>query len=313
MARNSTMSKIEPSVLSMHFTVPAGSSTIDLSQSACILNRRFYRQGLSWAVSGITVLKSGATETGAVGISIARLPSTWSMSNSWTKSFSHWNRQQMDAIEEAGAESAVARFRDFKIHMDVNHVTAGFAANLLPRDYNVVAAIPGEWESSQIVIPNYTADASGSLTLPREFALHAVGPGYSSNSRGMIQGYADSRSFPQSPDPVSPDIGSPNNWMRDMFDVGSESSEISDNATDKNDDLPYVQADYPGGLANMPGLQFVDGGYFSAGTHSNKLHLRGDTYPCGLIRLDSDQEVTIIVHLVPGSHKGYLCEPMQEM
>ena len=118
------MKKIQPAVLSMAFSLPTGTSTVDLSQSASILNRRFYRQGLSWAVSGIRVFKALPTETGAVGITWSRLPSTWSMSNGWEKAFRAWNKQQKDAIDEAGAQSAVARFRDFKIHMDVTHVTS---------------------------------------------------------------------------------------------------------------------------------------------------------------------------------------------
>jgi len=305
--------KIQPSVLTMAFVAPEGLSTVDLSQSASILNRRFMRQGITWAVSGFTVFKNGATETGSVGINISRLPSTWTMANSWQKSMSLWNKQQMDAIEEAGAESAVARFRDFKIHMDVQHVTDSFDENLLPVGVDAVAALTGEWQYSQIVIPNYTADPSGSFTLPREFALHAVGVGYNSASRGMIQGYADSRAYPQSPDPVSPVIQSADNWMRDMFDVGNDNQEITGNATDVNDDLPYDQTAYPGGSTNLTGLQLVDAAYFSAGTNSNKVHLRGDTFPCGLIRIQSDQQVSVLVHLVPGTHKGYMCSPMQDM
>jgi len=305
--------KIQPAPLTMSFTVPVGYSTIDLSQCASILNRRFYRQGISWAVSGFRVFKPGATEAGAVGIIVSRLPSTWSMSNGWEKSFRLWNKQQMDSIEEAGAESAVARFRDFKIHMDVNHVTSGFESNLLPIDTLSSVPATGEWEHSQIVIPNYTDDASGSNILPREFALHAVGAGYNSNSRGIIEGYADSRAYPQSPDPVSPLISSADNWMRDMFDVGNDNSEITSNATDRNDELPYDQVNYPGGQTQLPGLQIVDVGYFSAGTNSNKIHLKGDTFPCGLVRLLSDQEVEILIDLVPGTHKGYMCSPMQDM
>lgn len=315
MARRSRKktSKIQPSVLSMAFSVPSGQSTIDLSQSASLLNRRFYRQGILWAVAGFRVYKAGATETGAVGIQIAKLPSTWSLANGWEKSFRLWNTQQMEAIKEAGAESAVARFRDFKIHMDVDHVTSGFATNLLPTDSSNSVSIAGEWEHSQIVLPNYSPDASGTTNQPREFALHAVGAGYNTLSRGIIQGYADSRAFPQSPDPVSPVISSANNWMRDMFDVGNDNSEITGNATDRNDDLPYTQADYPGGALQLPGLQVVDVGYFSSGTNSNKIYLKGDTFPCGLVRLESDQAVVMIVDLVPGQHKGYLCESMQDM
>jgi len=316
-SRTKRMKKVQPSVLTMLFEIPVGNSTIDLSQAASILNRRFYRQGITWAVSGFRAYKPGATEAGAVGLTISKLPNTWTMSNGWEKSFRLWNKQQMEAIEEAGAESAVARFRDFKIHMDVTHVTDGFSNNLLPQDDRVVQqptpTLVGEWQHSEIVIPNYTADASGTEIVPREFALHAVGAGYNTLSRGIVQGYADSRAYPQSPDPVSPVISSANNWMRDMFDVGSDNSEITGNATDRNDDLPYTQVEYPGGSTQLPGLQMVDAAYFSAGTNSNKLYLKGDTFPCGLVRVFSDQLITLIVDLVPGHHKGYLCQPMQDM
>lgn len=312
--RSRGMKKIQPSVLSMAFRVPAGNSTVDLSQSASILNRRFYRQGIVWAVSGIRVFKANPTETGAVGISWSRLPATWSMSNGWEKAFRAWNKQQKDAVEAAGAESAVARFRDFKIHMDTTHVASGFANNLLPLDASGNIPVPGEWEESLIVVPNQTLDATGSRVDPKEYSLHAVGVNDNGGiSRGIVEGYADSRAYPQSPDPVSPPIDSFNNWMRDMFDVGNDNQETTQNATDRNDDLPYTQVNYPGGETQLPGLQLADISYFSAGTNSNKLFMKGDTVPCGLIRFFSDQQVDVIIDVVPGHHKGYLCQPMTEM
>ena len=56
MARN-----MEPAVQTMTFTnitAPGGglsTSYIDLSQCASIINRRFYRQGLNWAVAGFKI------------------------------------------------------------------------------------------------------------------------------------------------------------------------------------------------------------------------------------------------------------------
>ena len=62
MARRS--SKIEPAVLTLNVVIPStapgvlSSSTVDLSQCASLLNRRFYRQGINWAVAGVKVLSS---------------------------------------------------------------------------------------------------------------------------------------------------------------------------------------------------------------------------------------------------------------
>ncbi len=109
MARR-TSNKIQPAVMTLDLQTPTvtagtvGEFTADLSQIASLVNRRFYRQGLNWAVSGFKI-------TSAVNGSVAvlKIPNTWVASNAWEKSFRAWNKQQMDAVDEAGAESAVAR------------------------------------------------------------------------------------------------------------------------------------------------------------------------------------------------------------
>ncbi|MDC0008373.1 hypothetical protein OAE12_01565 [bacterium] len=319
--------KIQPSEMTFRFATPnfngARSFYIDLSQVASIVNRRFYRQGINWAVAGFKVL--AATE-GSGTINIQKIPNTWISSNSWMKAFSAWNKQQMDTIEESGAESAVAAFRDFKIFADANHVDDYRAAgsdlnlvNLMPTDAASFAA-GGEWEPSQIVIPNTSADATGSLIEPREYLLHMVGINNNGGfSRGVIEGYADSRAYPQSPDPVAPDIGAGDNWLRDMFNVGNDNSEIARNATDKNDNLPYPQIEYPGGETQLPNLQVHDEAFITATTIGGMTRLKGGNFPCGLIKLDMSRTAVetgnyiIQIDLVPGNHRGYLCEPMTEM
>ena len=314
--------KIQPAVMTITLPTPSvsgggtGRSYVDLSQVASLVNRRFYRQGLNWAVAGFKV---SSLQPGSV--SMAKLPNTWVTSNAWEKAFRAWNKQQMDAIEEAGAESAVARFRDFKVFADPTHVTAGVATNLLPVDYGGNTYAAGEWDESIIVVPNVTPDASGSEVDPIEYRLHMVGINNNAGlSRGVIEGYADSRAYPQSPDPVSPIIGSGNNWLRDMFDVGNDSSEITENATDRNDDLPYPQVNYPGGELQAPDLEFHD---FTTIFESNPTNgigtqrLKGGNFPCGLIAFDwspvNSANLVIQIDLVPGNHRGYLCEPMTEM
>ena len=54
-------SKMEPAVQTMTVQMPAvpggsvGTHYVDLSQIASLFNRRFYRQGINWALSGIKV------------------------------------------------------------------------------------------------------------------------------------------------------------------------------------------------------------------------------------------------------------------
>ena len=308
--------------LQFDITTPTGGTEyIDLSQCASLVNRRFYRQGINWVVSGFKFVAGPNSGT----IAVSKLQQNWTMANGWKKAFALWNNQQMDAIEAAGAESAVARFRDFKVHADEDHVAAGFAGNLLPSVGTIGSlstATPGEWEAAEIILPNADIDpASGARTEPRENFLHmhgtnefVVGP---IASRGIVEGYADSRAYPQSPDPVSPAIDSGNNWMRAMSDVGNDNEEITDNATDKNDNLPYPQVDYPGGQNQLNLMELHDVGGVSGTTIGGTTVLRGGTFPCGLIRFDwsgdSSLDAVLLVNLVPGSHRGYLCEPMQDM
>ena len=123
--------KIEPAVQTMSFAIPAGvsgneSSYIDLSQCASLLNRRFYRQGINWAVSSIKIL----TQSFAGQVLIYKLPETWVMSNAWEKGFRTWQKMNDEALEES--ESVKPRFLDYKIYADAGHHNIGYVANLLP-------------------------------------------------------------------------------------------------------------------------------------------------------------------------------------
>ena len=122
-------SKIQPAAMTLAFTIPAvsGASYIDLSQVASLVNRRFYRQGINWAVAGFKVL-TGSNLTGSFKIS--KLPNTWVMSNAWEKSFRAWQRMNNEALDET--PSVRPKFLDFKIYANEQHHAQGFAANLFP-------------------------------------------------------------------------------------------------------------------------------------------------------------------------------------
>jgi hypothetical protein len=315
--------KIQPSpmTLTLATAVSAPGATlrsyIDLSQCASIMNRRFYRQGLNWAVSGFKIT---STQPGFSVVS--KVPTTWVSSNAWHKTFALWNKQIVDTLEEGGNESLRARFSDFKVFADPAHRALGVAGNLLPVDSAGVAATAGEWDASRIVLPQTAADGSGTLIDPTEFTLHMVGASTGA-SKGIIEGYADSRAFPQSPDPVGPAASSANNWMSAMFDDGSANPEILDNAENENDDLPYDQVNYPGGATQVPNLAWHDFTQIystSATTNVGIQRMKGGMFPCGLVAIDWTPaaeaiaaNLVIQIDLVPGDHRGYLCEPMQDM
>lgn len=309
MARRS-MSKIEPAVMEFYYTVAAGGDlTLDLMKDACLYNRRFYRQGQYVGVQDIT-MSSTTASAGTGFLTIEKIPQTWVAFAAWHKAMRTWMEQQDEAIADSDSESAVARFRDFKVYADVTHRTNGSAT---PLDGAGVALPAGEWDYSEIVIPNATPDASGSTVDPVEYQLHMVGVNNNAGlSRGVIDGYQMSRAYPQSPDPVSPNIASNENWLGRMFNVGNDHNEIVSNAINHNDDLPYPQDEYPGGAVNMNSLALHAKKGLS--TTFNTTTFSGGMFACGLIRITNTSNVDqqIVVRLVPGTARGYMAIPMQE-
>ena len=188
----------------------SGSAYVDISQCASILSRKFLRQGLAWAVKSMRVMMPPADTPydNRNSFVISRVPVSWVASNAWHKAQAHWLKQQNEALEDSGTQSAAARFRDFKIYADKGHVTAGSLSNLLPVSVGPGQSVGpflnafqtdgyaqvGEWEYSKFVEPNNNL----------QVYMHACGGDITNTSKGMIQAYAESRAFPTSPDPQHP-------------------------------------------------------------------------------------------------------------
>ena len=337
--------KLQPAVKTMKFKLPKtegvafGNATIDLSQCASILNRRFYRQGLNWAVAGFTL-------QGFAGVSayveISKIPDTWVASNAWEKGFRAWNKMNREALQEA--ESTKARFTDFKVYMDQVHYDAGVGLNLLPFDNATtgsdVQAVPGEWEMSQFEIPqvyNALLDPTNQST-----GMGIIWTGDNFNGAAdpvvsLIQGYANSRALPSITDPNVPDDASdtdgltPENWLSAIFNEGNEQTgDVLAHVTEQNNEPPYpyendgthIDTMYPGGATQLPNLELHYPLQIAPSTVSGLSTAPGSNFPGGLIRIQYsitvndpsiDAETMLLVHMVPGDHRGYLAESMQDV
>jgi len=327
--------KIEPSAMTLEFPgiqIPAGGGEthyIDLSQVASLVNRRFYRQGINWAVAGVKILSSDTTGNPNGIVSLRKLPNTWIMSNAWEKSFRAWSKMNREAIAEA--ESIRPKFLDFKIYADATHHQAGYGANLLPDGFTA-----GQWVSAKFVIPktNGTDD-----TISHEIV--AVGANYPGtgasglNAVSLIEGYAASRALPDILDPNMPDdallaAGStPQNYLGALFNDGTDqTADVIEDMRFDNKIAPYpfendgtnLDTMYPNGANQGPGLQIHDYEFITGTTIGGTTRLKGGNFPCGLMQftfantaLDGNCSYYIYLDLVPGNHRGYLCEPMTEM
>lgn len=311
-----------------------GTSYIDLSQCASILNRRFYRQGLNWAVAGMSIYANGTNKT----VRVATLQKNWVTFNAWKKGFALWQKMNEEVLDTE--PSIKAKYHDFKVFMDRSHLTNhvdgssrnnqtdinSAAKNLIPivcnpsDGSNIWPSTDNtEWEYSKFVIPTAGGAAPAEeayVTMNGQSTLTAT-----EESVGLISGYGLSRGRPQLTDPNAPTT-SVDSWMNALFDDGATDGDVRDNLLEENDQAPYPlagptsgQERYPGGEVNLAGLELVSPPITSsAGTdYAGRTQIPGFTAPCGLIYIKNDGAVTVQVHLVPGDHRGYMAVPMQEM
>ena len=336
-------SKIQPAVLKLNFAITATSPAketnyVDLSQVASIVNRRFYRQGLNWAVAGFKLLSPGGS-TGE--FSIHKLPNTWVMSNAWEKGFRHWMKMNKEALESS--ESVKPKFLDFKIYANDDHHVKGYDNNLLPHSAATLSsslsvANPGEWIHSTFHIPNTDVDQSDSTSInPR--SVIAVGANYQSVGAdgnyavSLIEGYAASRALPDVLDPNTPDDASSvngsmaQNWLAALDnDFDQQTGDVLIDMISENNVAPYpfendgINTDtmYPGGANQLDSLEIHSQEYVTGTTIGGTTHLPGGNFPCGLIEIATagfrpDELLLLEITLVPGTHRGYLAESMTEM
>lgn len=315
--------KRQPAVLQMNFLAPAGDSYIDLALAASIANRRGYKQqDMTWGVAQFELFGAPAASGSLV---IEKLPETWVFENAYKKTKALWTEMNDQVLDQE--ESIRGKYADFKILMDADHGAATIQDNANPAGtiltpVQVVAganqwtladfaggAPPADWNYSQLTIPN--DPVSGATA---NYYIHAVGANTAA-SKGMIAGYELSRARVQNPDPNVP---TSQGWMTDLFDVGEQLDELRDVIEDDNDRPPYANpssgstAYYPGGSQEQPVLQTHSFCNFTTTTVSSKNTIMGGLFQNGLLKVNNNTGglVTIIVHLMPGSHRGYFCEEM---
>lgn len=312
--------KFQPAVMQIEIQVPTGVSYVDLALCASLVNRRGYKQeNTNWAIGQIELLGG----IGAAGLfTVGKLPETWVYHNAYEKSRALWHKMNDQVLDEE--PSIVGKYADFKIYIDDNmrqqtiqdganpagKILTPQVSGLTAADFSGAVSPRADWEYSQLTIPN-----DGGPGVSVDYYLHALGANTGS-SKGLIAGYARSRSRPQAQDPNVPTT---EGWMTDLFDVGDNLEELRDVIVQDNDRAPYpispeqTSGDfYPGGGSEFAGPQVHGFCNFTPTTLSLKNVISGGMFGNGLMLLNNDTGTTVamLLHMMPGDHKGYLCEEL---
>jgi len=323
--------KPTPAQMTLSFISQPGASWLDLNLAASIANRRGYKQqGSDWVVAGFTLY------TGTTGaMSIWKAPDTWVVDNAYTKAMAlHKEMQEQVLADEPDIQG---KWHDFKVYLDSNMtaetiqcaadptgriltpVTEQFGTGLIQvpavgqtdslttADFTGAAAPKADWSWSKLQIPN--DPASGTTA---EYVMHLIGPD-TPTSKGLVAGYALSRSRPNDNEPNVPRV---EGWMNELFDVGENNEEIRDDIVADNDQPPYAlfpgsstSEAYPGGSTEQTGLHLHSASSVTGTTVGGITNIRGGNFKCGLMKLFNVglTDCIVQVHLVPGNNRGYLC------
>ena len=217
------------------YSLPDGTSYIDIFKDLSAVNRKLIRQGRIAYITDIQYIIH-QTATGDAGVlQIQALPNTWVVNNAWKKAQAHWLGQQKRALSTTGS-GAKPTWHDFKVYYDASHRTGNTLA--------VQGLSYGEWMYSKLY---YETDANA----VQEWNIHVLGDNVSTTDKGLVLNYQASRATVQAEDPDVPTTASTNMYALMQTDIDSVSDEVMNDMEDTNDAPPYDHDDYPGNDSNF--------------------------------------------------------------
>lgn len=304
------MPKIEPAVTQLLYQVPNGDSYIDIAKDLSKINRRLYRQGMTYVIQDIQFAQNiGTKATDITQISFATAGNSYMTHNAWKKGYETWRTQQNEYGDGSGSQLK-GKWADFKVYLDDGQ--AG-GTTLEPYATDGAVYIAGEWTMS-----NFVYDDAGTSRSP---SIHLIGTSTEDSAIGLIQAYGEARNYP-SGGPGNP-AAMATGFYAQFHGVGDIDDELGNDLRDQNDLPPYDQDEYAGGETNADAAVPVRFGSVNASQSTGMLP--GFIVPCGLVKvglnelqLDGSSEyeatssaaVALLITVAAGPYRGVLAAPM---
>lgn len=266
---------------------------IDVAQCLSLLNRKLIRQGQIFRIRNMRFYTNDTTPNSTVKVGV--IPRTWVTRNAWVKAKALWDKMNRTVTEDIGRRSVFPKWHDFKVHMDYNHYTeisdgTIADANLLPVDFDDDQITAGEWAYSEYADSGSTSDTYH-VGMMDDHSGSTGAWGYV----GIIQAYADSRTYPQTDQTVGGDLVpaalDTGPWAR-LFGDDDQTQEVVADLEGKNDSPPYSRTLYIGGSDFDDGIcvAFTRIQSLNQTTGTGTFSVPSFTAPCGLIRIEWDAE-----------------------
>lgn len=283
----------------------------DLGMYLSQMNRRTYRQGMTYDVSSITFHDSSAEDT---YIKVCTMPRTWLAQNAWKKGFTEWMKQQNAAFDATGIKAGA--WHDFKIYLNSDMVADVDKPDLIDMEDNTFPE--GDWDYSVFQIPQ---DGS---TNPSESTIHMMGnnagawPTFTKIS--LLKEFEKTLNTPGIEDPDIPSTASDsvyNLLSAAQPDVDTLTAVVAD-IEDDNDFPPYSASSVPGAGtpgAGKPAWPWVVRETCIEGGGLHVARTGSVSAPCGLLLIETkcaedENEIGVTIEVKAGSYKGVSARPM---
>lgn len=303
---------LQPAHRFMYFNLQATGASedfhyIDISQCLSMLNRRLYRQGMTYHVANATIHDSN----GDASVKLATLPQNWSTQKAWNVMYDAWRTQRARALSgtAAGAKKT-GKWSDFKVWLSQDHVTD--TDILLPIDIEDTVVAQGEWNYADIAFVSNLLDYDRqNVWMLGDNDFNATPP--LASGVGVIQCYQEILAIPQG----NPDL--PADFDESViFGMNPAASQVVqqktlDDIVEENDEPPYSAPYLVGSLQNAKNALAVrEMGILSDSQATATVG--GFPVPLGLLCVETyvkggtENTIGLILEIVPGTYKGVMAE-----
>lgn len=283
---------------------------LDIAKMLSEVNRRTYRQGMSYDVANVIFHDSDDDET---FIKVCTAPNTWPTQAAWQLGFRAWMQQQRAATRALSIEAG--KYADFKIFLNPDHVDDTDKAVFVDCEDNTAPS--GDWDYSQYKVPVDGSDNPSDCKI----VLMGAGTGFPNATRAsLLREFEKVLNVPQE-DPAVPNVS---NSLYAMLSPDASDMEVvqavMDDLAEFNDFPPYSKDVIlgAGGTAGagVPIAPWIIRECCVPGNGAHMAAVAGFTAPCGLVCIETtnpneDNKIGVTLELVPGEYKGVSARPMR--
>ena len=284
---------------------------LDIAKMLSAVNRRSYRQGMSYDVASVVFHNSADDET---LIHVCTAPNTWALQSAWQVGFKQWMMQQRAALDATNL-GRFGPWHDFKVYINEDHIADIDKATFIDVDEHTLTA--GEWIYSKYLVPEQGSGNPDTASIGLMGAHNGTPSAGDMTYASLLEALENSINIPQE----DPSQSLHNNLWAQLSPDASDPEVVQyvlDDLEDDNDLPGYSPSVIPGAGAagsGRPSDPWIARTCCIPGGGAHMAAVGGFTAPCGLIVIetaqDGNDEIGVTLELVPGTYKGVSARPMR--